>query len=228
MGTTEPGGSVPRPDSAGDEYAGLVDRQAIRRGHEVDSYDTRSVLSVPALVLFFFVLAFTVVTIVFSFISKSEVDPSANPWAVKQNEAPLNDRLSDIHLGGAVNQPRLEPLVTRQGWQQSITSMPTPHGNSPEIHPEDVVPSEKNTPELFEKGATADKQFVRIPLEEAMKMAESGNKLFPVRKGATEPLKTPHLPSESNAGRGFGPSEVRTPASVQPEAPKAEQPKGKQ
>ena len=53
----------------------------------------------------FFVLAFSVVSLVFYYVSKPEIDPLANPLAVKQNEAPLNEQFNRIHLGGPVNQP---------------------------------------------------------------------------------------------------------------------------
>src|SRR5580698_10287950 len=106
--TTNPhGGSTPR--SPTDPHAGAVDPAAIKRGHEIDTYDTKSVLSVPLLVVLFFVLAFGTVTIVFSFVSKSEVDPKANPQAVAENSPPLNERLDRLKRngGGPKDQPHL-------------------------------------------------------------------------------------------------------------------------
>jgi len=153
-------------------YVGAVDSAAIRRGHEADSYDFKSVLSVPLLVILFFVLAFTTVTIVFAFVSHTEVDPNANPFAVKQNEAPLNDRIGRIQRGGTVDQPRLEPLRERTGDEQAISRPETPTGNSPEIHPEDIRPNRENTPELYKVGwIEADKSVARITIDDAMRLA---------------------------------------------------------
>lgn len=212
---TNPGDTTPKADSAGDPYAGVVDAAAIRRGHEADEYDNKSVLSVPALVIVFFALAFTVVTIVFAFVAPSVAEPDAYPLAVKENEQPLNERLNDIRLDGPVNQPRLEPLRMREGNEKAITSPETPTGNSPELHPEDIIPSKVNTPALFESGPSPDKGFERIPIDEAMKMAvmkEGKNAFFPTQPKPVLPPKSTNVPSEANAGRGFGPSTVVLPA----------------
>ena len=184
-------------------YVGTVDSGAIRRGHESDTYDLKSVLSVPLLVILFFVLAFTTVTIVFGFISHSEVDPNANPFAVKQNEAPLNERLNRIHRGGAVDQPRLEPLRLRTGDEQAISRPETATGNSPEIHPEDIRPNRENTPELYKVGwIDPNKTAARITIDEAMKLALQQKGLFPTNKNGTKPPITSNVPSAANAGRG--------------------------
>ena len=228
MDTTSHG---PAPDSGSDRYAGIVDAAAIRRGHEADVYDNKSVLSVPALVIFFFVLAFGVVSIIFYFLSGSVVEPEANPLAVEQNNRPLNQRLGDIHLDGPVNQPRLEPLRMREGTEKAITSPPTPLGNSPELHPEDIIPSKENTPELFASGPSPDKGFNRIPIDEAMKKAigeEGKHTLFPTQPKIVMPPKSTNVPSEANAGRGFGPSTVVLPSlpneTPEPAGKKVEQP----
>jgi hypothetical protein len=202
-------------------FAVDVDSASVQRGHEIDSYDNKSVLSVPLLVVVFFALAFTTVTIVFSFVSKSEPDANANPMAVKVNEAPLNERLNDIHLGSKeVNQPRLEPLRLRTGDERAITRPETVTGNSPELHPEDIRPSKENTPELYKTGwLTPDKSVGHITINEAMELAIQMKK-FPTQKDGTEPPRSTHVPTAANAGRGAG-SVVATP----PKLPGAVEPK---
>jgi hypothetical protein len=215
MHTTDPNsGESPVTGLPLNAFAGGVDDAAIKRGHEVDNYDSKLVLSVPALVVVFFILAFITVTIVFSFVSKSEPDPKANPFLAKYNQEPLNERLGGIHRGSdKVNQPRLEPLVTRWSDERSITRPPTPTGNSPEIHPEDIIPSKENTPELFESGWQGAKHdFGHITIDKAMDEVRDKIKVQPQQ---VQPLPTTHLPSASNAGRGFGPSTV-----VPPKLPK--------
>src|SRR3569832_1081831 len=81
--------------------------EVIARGYEADGYDTRSVLSVPLLVILFFVLAFGTVTVIFSFIAYPKADPKAHPGAVERNKAPLDQRYARIHRGAKdVDQPR--------------------------------------------------------------------------------------------------------------------------
>jgi hypothetical protein len=208
---------LPPGGSRGDDSThGAVDPASIRRGHEVDAYDTKIVLSVPALVVVFFVLAFVTVSIVFHFVSQPEVDPRANPMAVKRNSEPLNDRLNRIHRGGEVDQPRLEPLRLRGPNERVITSPELPTGNSPELHPEDIVPSPENTPELYKTGWVGPgKGHARISIAEAMTvMAKDQDKLLPaVKQGqGTEPPTTVHTPSESNAGRGASQATAGPPA----------------
>ena len=223
MDTTNPGGvHGPKPHDSPDPYAGAVDQGAIKRGHEMDSYDTKSVLSVPLLVIVFFVLAFSVVSLVFSYIRYGSPEPNANPWAVKQNAPPLNERLNRIHRGGEVNQPRLEPLRERTGDARAITRPETETGNSPEIHPEDIIPSKVNTPELFKSEWIGPNNSVaRLSIDKAMTLALQSNQ-FPTQKSGTQPPKSTNVPTESNAGRGFGPSEANPPKlPAEPVPPKA-------
>lgn len=213
LGTTNPhDGTTPTPGSpSANPYGGAVDSGAIQRGHEADSYDFKSVLSVPLLVIVFFVLAFATVTIIFSFVSQSEVDPNANPWAVKQNEAPLNERLNRIQRGGEVNQPRLEPLRERSGDARAITRPETATGNSPELHPEDIRPNKENTPELYKDGwLDPSKAFAHIAINDAMKIGLQKG-MFPTDKKGTEPPKSSNVPSAANAGRGAEASTVVPP-----------------
>jgi hypothetical protein len=210
---------------------GVVDPATIARGHEIDTYDKKSVLSVPLLVVLFFVLAFGTVTIVFNYVSKSIVEPFANPEAVKDNSAPLNERLGRIESasdgtsekptnrssGEPGSQPRLEPLRLRKGDARGMTQPETETGNPPELHPEDIRVSQKNTPELYESGPVGnDKSARRIPIDEAMKLALKND--FPVQKDVeeTKAPKSAHIPTESNAGRGASESVAEPPKLPKP------------
>lgn len=229
MDTNPAGVHGPTPHDNPNPYAGAVDPAAIKRGHEADHYDAKSVLSVPLLVILFFVLAFGVVSLVFSYIRYSEPDPKANPWAVKQNEPPLNERINRIHRGGEVNQPRLEPLRQRTGDARAITRPETETGNSPELHPGDIIPSKTNTPELYESGWIDDNHtLAKIPIDKAMSVAVQKN-LFPTQEAGTSPPVSSKVPTEANAGRGFGDSEAippKLPVPPKADPPKADPPKG--
>src|SRR4051794_37984981 len=86
--------------------------EVIARGYEADVYDSKTVLSVPILVILFFVLAFGTVTVIFSFIAYPKSDDRAHPRAAGRNKAPLDDRLARIDRDPdkGNGQPRLEPL----------------------------------------------------------------------------------------------------------------------
>jgi hypothetical protein len=138
------------------------------------------------------------------------VNPKANPFAVQDNDAPLNSRLDRIHRGGIVDQPRLEPLRERTGDERAISRPATTTGNSPELHPEDIRPSPENTPELYKVGwINATKTVGRITIEEAMNLYLQ--KGFPTDKKGTQPPQSQHVPTASNAGRGMGPSQAQPP-----------------
>ena len=78
MSTTNPPTSgstgLPQDDGHGGELGRRLP-ETIARGHEIDAYDTNSVLSVPLLVVLFFVLAFGTVSMIFYFIFPSEAGP---------------------------------------------------------------------------------------------------------------------------------------------------------
>jgi hypothetical protein len=201
------------PDGSVNPLEGVDNRAAIARGHEIDAYDTMSVLSVPLMVVVFFALAFTTVTIVFYFVSKSQDDPQANPMAVKDNSEPLDVKLGHIHRDKNLekDQPRLEPLVIRDGDPRIFGRPLAATGNSPEIHPEDIHANKTNTPELFKTGPIdQEKTASRITIDEAMKLAVDKN-LFPAQKAGTAKPNTTNVPSEANAGRGAGESSADPP-----------------
>lgn len=192
--------------------SGPPSAETIARGHEVDSYDALSVFSVPLLVVLFFVLAFGTVSMIFYFIFPSTVDPQANPQAVERNNAPIAERLGRIYRGSKdVDQPRLEPLKIRTGKSRAITSPESATGNSPELHPEDIIPSVKNTPALYRSGwSDANKTVAHITIDDAAELLLQKG-LLPVSKTPSAPQTTAHLPSAANAGQGSGPSRAVPP-----------------
>jgi hypothetical protein len=200
--------------SAGEPVLGGVDPTAVTRGHEADTYDTKSVFSVPMLVVLFFVLAFGTVTILFRVIAYPGPDPTAHPGATERNSETLNKRLERITRGGEVDQPRLEDLKLREGEPRAITSPEKPTGNSPFVHPEDIRPSQKNTPDLYRSEWVVKDKIARISLTEAMQLAlKQNSKVLPtLPKGElSTPLSSEHRPTAANAGRGFAESRAELP-----------------
>lgn len=196
------------------DRSGPPSAEVIARGYEADTYDMKSVLSVPLLVLLFFVLAFGTVTIIFSFIAypKGGVNAKAHPGAAERNKAPLNERLGRIQRGGEVDQPRLEPLKLRSGNSRAITrpELSVAEGNSPELHPEDLIPTKDRFPALY---ASGDGKY---GLDKTMSLADAELKtLFPVQKDGTKPASSLHVPSAANAGRGAEESCVVLPGTPQ-------------
>src|SRR5262245_16635036 len=106
---------------AADDHSpmGPPSEETIKRGYEADVYDAKSVISVPLLVILFFVLAFGTVTVIFRFIAYPNPDPRAHPSAAARNKRPLNERLAGVGHDDAAkqtrDQPRLEPLKQRTG-----------------------------------------------------------------------------------------------------------------
>jgi hypothetical protein len=202
MNSTEPTPHNHAP--AEHQREGSPDPAVIKRGYEEDRYDSTSVLSVPIIVVVFFVLAFGVVTIMFQYLAPTPNDPEAHPQAVERNSASLNERLDRIRRGGEVNQPRLEPLKLRSGDARAITRPELPTGNSPEYHPEDLRPSPSNTPDLYVWQPLNPGQ-ARISIEEAMNLAVNtklSEKLLPARKDGKRPAQSYEKPTVANAGRG--------------------------
>ncbi len=184
---------------------GMPSPDVIARGYEADTYDTRTVLSVPLLVILFFVLAFITVTILFSFIAYPDPDPMAHPGRAAKNKEPLNERLMQNYRGpkDGTGQPRLEPLKLRTGDPRAIstTELPVEAGNSPEYHPEDLIPTKERYPELFQTGNG------KVGLDVWMTLDNDTLKhLFPTQATPSKPANSLHRPTGSNAGRGSGDS----------------------
>lgn len=231
MSTTNPGdaaGGLPPADPGqpkADDHDVTIppDPAIVARGHEADGYDSKSVLSVPLLVVLFFVVAFGVTTVLFAYLSPTREDPRANPQAVERNTVPLDERLGRISRGKEVDQPRLEPLRERGGNSRATTSFEKPGVNSPELHPEDLVPSPVHTPALFRTGwVDPNKTIARVTIAEAMKLATTDKalNLLPARHNPVSLVTSEHEPTAANAGRGAGPSVVEQPPAPGPEAKK--------
>ena len=206
------------PGAIGGDQPG-VDPAAIARGHEADGYDTASVVSVPLLVIGFFLTAFVVTTGVFWYATKREAaDPNTHPEAAARNAEPLNTRLNRIYRGGEVDQPRLEPLVLREDGSQTYSRKPLAQGNSPQIHPEALRVSKENTPALYVAGwVDQGKKIARIPIDEAMKVAlKDKDGVLKAAKTDTKPVESQFRPSAANAGRGAGESKVVAPGATPP------------
>lgn len=202
---------------------GGPDQDTVKRGYEADTYDAKSVLSVPFLVVLFFVLAFGTVTLLFRWLAYPAGDPNAHPGAVARNKVSLNERLGRIQRGKEVDQPRLEPLRIRTGDKdesRAITRPEAKEGNSPELHPEDLIPSKDRYPELFKSEAT------KYGLDRTLELTDAAlEKLFPVAKAGTKPGSSLTAVTGSNAGRGVSPALPKVEAPVkQPEAPKKDAP----
>jgi hypothetical protein len=181
--------------------------EVIKRGYEEDVYDSRSVISVPLMVILFFVLAFGTVTILFGFLRHSPNDPNAHPAASERNKAPLNDRIGRIHRGSKdVNQPGLEPMRQRAGDARAMSQPELPGVNSPEIHPEDLRATKDRYPDLFKT------EPGRMGIDQTMQLSDTQLRaLFPAKDGPGA-THSQHLPTAANAGRGAAESVAKPPA----------------
>jgi hypothetical protein len=196
---------------------GGPDQDAVKRGYEADTYDAKSVLSVPFLVVLFFVLAFGTVTLLFRWLAFPAGDPQAHPGAVARNKAPLNERMARLGRGKEVDQPRLEPLRVRTGDNDAARAITRPEaaeGNSPELHPEDLIPTKDRYPELFNSGAN------KYGIDRTLGLSDAAlEKLFPVSKSGTKPGTSLTASTGSNAGRGVPPALPKAEAPPLPPVP---------
>jgi hypothetical protein len=215
---------------AADDHApmGPPSEETIRRGYETDTYDAKSVISVPLLVILFFVLAFGTVTVIFNFTYRAKPDPRVHPAAAERAKRPLNERLAGVGHDGqggksTRDQPRLEPLKQRSGGElaRAITRPETADGNSPELHPEDLRATKDRYPGLFQTGGGkyGIDRVMGVTDEKALKA------LFPSSGPAIPADASQHVPTAANAGRGGEPSVVTLPPVPKFEPKKAEPPK---
>jgi hypothetical protein len=198
MNTTNPQhGSAPQADDHG--ASGPPPAETIARGHEIDAYDTTSVISVPLLVVLFFVLAFGTVSVIFYFIFPTQEDLTAHPMAVERSKQGVSERHENIPS------PRQDNFRELEGNSRSITSRERPDVNSPNLHPEDIRANPSNTPALYKTGwVDPGKSVARISIDEALALAaeNKGNKILPVTKTPDHLRGSMHVPTAANAGRG--------------------------
>lgn len=207
MATTDAPHDQPKADDHGG--IGPPKVEAVKQGYESDGYDTTSVVSVPVLVVVFFVLAFVTTSILFAYFTRSQDYSGAHHMAKERNKAPLADRIARINRAtGEVDQPRLEPLRVREGDARVVTRPEVESQNPPYLHPEDVRPDPVRTPELYAKAPNE-------PLSEII--AKPNQALFPVQTAASLPLSSSNVPSGANAGRGAEQSSATPP--VLPKVP---------
>src|SRR5205823_5740233 len=100
---------------------GGVSAEAIKAGHEPDSFYVKPIFAIPIAVVVTFVIAFFVALVFFLYLMDVPSDPRANPVASKANDAPTNERLARIDRKGAsgneanADNARLEPLRQLEG-----------------------------------------------------------------------------------------------------------------
>jgi hypothetical protein len=199
------------PHPAHDDHApmGPPSEETIRRGYEKDTYDAKSVISVPLIVILFFVLAFGTVTVIFRFIAYPSLDPRAHQAAAARNKRAINERLAGIGKDDPFYQPRLEPLEQRKGGElaRAITQLREPDGNSPEIHPEELRVTKERFPTLYQSGTG------RYSIDKLMDPSDDLLKtMFPSKGPAQSSAASQHVPTAANAGRGASESVVIPPA----------------
>ncbi len=199
--------------SAPDDHGGGggVDPAALKLGHEPDVFEVKPILSIPFAVVVTFVIGFAVAAGVFVFVMAKgrETDPRAHPAGLARGSVSLNERLARISLKGSttvpseVDAPRLETLQRLQGNDkagfQFTTQPPVPTGNSPWVHPEELLPGRYEALHRTEY-VGKDKKWAAIPIEDAKKLLLE-KKLLPTANGA-RPQAVVEQPTGGNAGRG--------------------------
>lgn len=226
MQPTDPSHLAPAQPGApaADDHApmGPPPAETIARGYEADTFDAKSVVSVPILVILFFVLAFGTVTVIFKFIAYPSSDGKSHPAAAERSKRPLNDRMAGISRSKDGDQPRLEPLRLRTGGDlaRAVPRPELPEGNPPEIHPEELRATKDRYPALFATGSN------KLGVDKALELSDATLKgLFPVQANGAKPLQSQHVPTASNAGRGAEESVVEAPPAPKVEANKGGLPK---
>ncbi|MBA4063651.1 MAG: hypothetical protein C0501_08055 [Isosphaera sp.] len=189
--------------------------EALKAGYEPDGYDTRSVVSVPVIVVAVFVIAFGTTTALFAYFTSGPANPTANPQAAERNRAPLAERMQRIQHGSEVDRPRNDGLRVRDGDARAITRPEVPGTNPAYLHPEDIHADPARTPELYRTGDG------RVPIDRVMAAADP--KWFPAaaKDGQSPPPTWATTPLAANAGRGAHDAVV-----IVPQLPAGAAPKG--
>jgi len=211
-------------------------------GYEPDKFAVKTILTVPAAVIVTGIIAFVVTDLIFGafFAPKHVVIPPEVPAGAVRNAAPINerfDRISSTDPKAEVRQPRLEGLVERQSYgkdgnpknpdasnvisPEMITTQPTPKGNSPRYHADDLRP--ERVPAVADPKSDPAAGVNRVPVDKAIELATDPKnaawaKALPAAKGALPLDLDPNWdrPKESNGGN------AKWPAAVPPTQPKKE------
>ena len=196
-------------------------------GYEPDKFAVKTILLVPGAVLVTMLVVFIITDLIFGniFGPKATVIPPTVPAGAERNGAPLNDRFAHISSTdpkAEVQQPRLEGVVQRQVYAKDgqykedgtpkntdpsnlitgemITTQPTPKGNSPRYHADDLQPA--NVPAISKPSTPG-----AIPIEKAMELATGAwAKALPAAQGAAPLGETWDRPKESNGGNARWPA----------------------
>ncbi len=198
----------------GDEpVLGAVNPAAIAAGHEPDNtFAVKPIMAIPLAVVVTFVIAFTVAFGSFAYWNRTATGKFVHPEAVTLSEEGTNARLARTQRGGLyelnppVPQPRLEPLkrLEADGMFHLRVELPKPNGNSPELHPDEILPD--RVAALQTTGFTdKDHKFAKIAIGEAMKLAVADKAMFPVQKNGSKATPTANRPSSSSGGSGVQP-----------------------
>ena len=172
-----------------------VNELSVKAGHEPDAFGARAILYVPAIVALTLVLAYVLVTTIFSLIvNVQQPGENANAQVIAENKAPINERFARISStdpkplpdvpGTAVPQPRLE-FLKQQG---DVDSPPYERskrgyqvGNPPDLMPSDLRPENYVDPKsghkiLVESAYIGDASSgqARISIEDAIHLIASG------------------------------------------------------
>ncbi len=159
--------------------SGYVNPESIKTGHEPDKIEVRSILMVPLALVATFILAYLVVNTLINYVRAPSKEAPANNLAAIRNEEPINtrfDRISSTEKGAEYKQPRLEGLYRVEGNDSPFwrSMNPTPTGNSPHYHPEDMRLDSEHARELGLDSyawANKEKNIVRIPVTKALEIA---------------------------------------------------------
>jgi hypothetical protein len=199
--------------------------------YEPDKFAVKTILAVPAAVLFTGIFAFVLTYLLFDFIFDPKIqEKPEDPEAAKRNAAPINDRFartSSTDPNAEFKQPRLEGLQQtethdRDGYTlnaEMTTTRPKKEGNPPRYHADDLRP--ERIPELSTPGKDPVTGATRIPVDEAIAQLIRGDHLK-AREGAA-PLDihaNPDRPKESNGGTGKRPEGAPAPKKKEPEGKK--------
>jgi len=151
-----------------------VNPESLKQGHEPDTVDVRTILYVPVAIVIAGLMTFGIVTRIVT--TLRERPPESKLPAVVYNDVGNNESLSRIPA------PRLDGLEELIPTGQPVyveSSNPTPTGNSPAYHADDMWPWSKHGFELglqSYKWQDKGKDIVRIPVMEAIKILGEGAK----------------------------------------------------